>query len=265
MKNKIIKILSIIFVVIVLVATMVLPTFAVEPLDDFTITFRVVTPLNSSSLFSVYGSGVDLSIGSGVQTPATIKLVYGIDTPRYDAELDKYYYQVTVRTNGYVPYFKFYNVDGEYTGSSSFIQDLSDLIYLDTNDRVDFYFEYSDTLGEETTYTRRFYLSTYDLDEAYREGWDKGYAAGIAAGKDWGYDLGYYEGYDEGYDAGVTASQSEIFGKNLLGQTLNAPLDALNHFTLFEVGGQPVTLGYVVGALIALFVLIAFLKMFAGG
>lgn len=91
----------------------------------------------------------------------------------------------------------------------------------------------------------------------FSEGYDSGYTAG--------YDKGKAEGYDEGFDAGVGATESESFGKNLLGTTLNAPIDALNQFVLFESDGKAVTLGGVVGAMLALSIFVLFLKMFAGG
>lgn len=73
-------------------------------------------------------------------------------------------------------------------------------------------------------------------------------------------------GYDQGFIDGENASGSESLGQNLLGDTLSAPMRALNNFTLYRSSsGFEVTLGGVVGAAISLTLFIAFLKIFAGG
>lgn len=87
---------------------------------------------------------------------------------------------------------------------------------------------------------------------------DTVYQNGIARGNEDGFNDGYNRGYNRG--------TSEVFGENLLGETFNAPLNALNQWVLFETpGGIEVTMGGLFTAVIALAVLIIFLKMFAGG
>lgn len=92
------------------------------------------------------------------------------------------------------------------------------------------------------------------------------YAEGYKYGYELGLNQGYNQGYDDGFDDGNTAGTSASFGKNLLGDTLAVPINALNGFVLFTApNGTNVTLGGVVGAVIGLSLFIMFLKIFAGG
>lgn len=79
----------------------------------------------------------------------------------------------------------------------------------------------------------------------------------------------YPQGYDAGYAAGLAdgsnANASQKLGQNLIGDTLSAPIRAINSITLFTApNGVTVTLGSVFGALIGLSLFLAFLKMFGG-
>lgn len=81
-----------------------------------------------------------------------------------------------------------------------------------------------------------------------------------------GYAQGNEDGYNDGYNRGYNKASSEVFGETLLGDTFNMPLNALNNWVLFETStGLEVTMGGLFTAVIALAVLIIFLKMFAGG
>lgn len=81
-----------------------------------------------------------------------------------------------------------------------------------------------------------------------------------------GIDTGYAQGLVVGDEQGYNRGTSENFGQNILGDTFNAPLNALNQWVLFETpGGIEVTMGGLFTAVIALAVLVIFLKMFAGG
>lgn len=104
-------------------------------------------------------------------------------------------------------------------------------------------------------------------DAGYNSGYDYGYTQGLLQGQGSGYQDGYNTGYDVGYDDGVSATDSQNLGKNLLGNTLNAPMIALNQFVLYDPPGDlpPITLGSVLGGVISLSLFIAFLKIFAGG
>ncbi len=109
-------------------------------------------------------------------------------------------------------------------------------------------------------------------DSAYQSG----YLAGLEAGKEFsgdqydlglsvGYDNGYSFGYNDGYSDGRNSTDSENFGQNLLGDTLSAPMRALNQFVIYQNGNVTISLGLVLGAVISLTLFLAFLKMFAGG
>lgn len=107
---------------------------------------------------------------------------------------------------------------------------------------------------------------TADYERGLLAGYGEGYSSGYDVGYDQGYSEAYDDGYSVGYEDGAASNSSENFGKNLLGDTLSAPMDALNQFTLYESSsGFKVTLGLVVGGAISLTLFIAFLKIFAGG
>lgn len=129
-------------------------------------------------------------------------------------------------------------------------------------------------------------IHDYFLEDKY---YNTGYQLGFVDGEDIGYDSGYSIGYDEGYYAGqvvgsgldydaiyqrgydeaIKEIDSGEFGQNLIGNTLMAPLNALNSFVLYEVvvGGVElqVTLGSILFGLIGVILFVCFLKMFAGG
>lgn len=112
------------------------------------------------------------------------------------------------------------------------------------------------------------------IGDQFQYGYDKGLKDGEAFGYEQGKKDGYYEGilvdneqaYNEGYFNGQQDIDSGTWGENLLGQTLSAPIRAMNQFTLVTTpSGFNITLGLVVGCAIALTLFIAFLKLFAGG
>ena len=112
--------------------------------------------------------------------------------------------------------------------------------------------------------------SSGSYNSGYRDGYSSGESYGYSNGYNVGFSVGQLSGYDQGYSEGFAngeaASDSESFGENLLGDTLSAPIRALNNFTLYtSASGFNVTLGGVVGAAISLTLFIAFLKIFAGG
>lgn len=120
----------------------------------------------------------------------------------------------------------------------------------------------------------------------YEQGYTDGYTTGYNNGRNEGYILGHNDGYDAGYEAGEQASydtgytegfnqgintnESANLGKNLIGDTLSAPLEALNQFTIVSWITQDgtainITLGSLISACIGVLLVIWFLKMFAGG
>lgn len=109
-----------------------------------------------------------------------------------------------------------------------------------------------------------------DYNKGFNAGFNSGYNQGYLEGKDDGYTIGFgagrIDGYDQGYEDGVSSTSTQIFGKNLLGDTLKAPIEGLKQFVLYESqNGFKVTLGNVVGMCISFSLLGAFLKFFAGG
>lgn len=140
----------------------------------------------------------------------------------------------------------------------------------------------SSNYSADVSYVYLFYIPVLDLDsynEYYLDGFNDGvasetakqkwYPQGFEAGvksddaKNKWYPQGYEAGYAAGLNDGLNSSGSENLGQNLIGDTLSAPLRALNQFQLFtSPGGTVVTLGMVFGSLIALTLLFAFLKLF---
>ena len=101
---------------------------------------------------------------------------------------------------------------------------------------------------------------------------DAAYQSGYLAGLDVGLnstdkrDQYFQEGYDAGFVDGVHSTSSATLGQSLIGDTLSAPIKALNQFILFtSPSGINVSLGMIFGSMIALTLFLAFLKMFAGG
>lgn len=71
------------------------------------------------------------------------------------------------------------------------------------------------------------------------------------------YQIGFMSGYNNGYEEG--------FSNKLIGDTLKGPIEALSALTIIEVQGVAITLGGVVMTAIALCLVLAFLKLYAGG
>ena len=93
-----------------------------------------------------------------------------------------------------------------------------------------------------------------------------GYWGAWYTGFDVGYDQGLDQGYDQGFEFGSNSNASASLGNNLIGDTLSAPMTALNNFVLYtSPSGVQISLGLVLGSVIALTFFIAFLKLFAGG
>lgn len=113
-------------------------------------------------------------------------------------------------------------------------------------------------------------LEFYPVEHAYVVGQVYYYSFDVVLGSFVNLDQlskdAYNDGYASGYDDGLTASDSAILGQNLIGDTLSAPMTALNSFVLYTTpSGVPISLGLVLGSVIAFTFFIAFLKLFAGG
>lgn len=117
-------------------------------------------------------------------------------------------------------------------------------------------YNYSGTV----TYPKISYLSyevveNLDIDSIYESGYDKGYKDGLSSS----------DQYQLGYNEAVRQIDSGEFGENFLGNLFSAPLKALNKFVIVSTpNGVDITIGGLLSAIIALTLLIAFLKMYKG-
>lgn len=99
-----------------------------------------------------------------------------------------------------------------------------------------------------------------NIEEIFNDGFNAGVNSNNAKDK-W-----YQEGFDEGFIEGQTATEGEALAQNLLGDTLSMPFRALDNVVLFETStGVPITLLTVFKSVLAISLLIVFLKLFAGG
>lgn len=136
----------------------------------------------------------------------------------------------------------------------------------------------TDTLSGVTSFEVYPVEHSYDPDTLYYYTWNillgdfftydsvynQGFVAGVESSE--ARDKYYSEGYDVGLQDGLQSSASSSLGSNLLGDTLSAPMRALNSFVLYTTpSGVSISLGLVLGSAISLTLFIAFLKLFAGG
>lgn len=210
--------------------------------EEFTATVNVQGDFNENTQFELIYDGGSVSLNSSNTLPYTIDLSYSAMTPLYDSELEKYYYELSVTTDGYIPYMKFYRSDGSYIQTIYFGDDTSDIITLDTNQTVDVYIEQSSSPYELDNYTRRIYLPKYDIDAAWREGYDLGYDQGYDAGNNVGYNQGlnqgkqegYEEGYEDGEYIGYSKGTSDELVRGFFGNMLGGIIDALDSIRFYE-------------------------------
>ena len=136
---------------------------------------------------------------------------------------------------------------------------------------LDYYDFYSINPGIDSSssvpyfYEFTIYAMDPDVFNEYGESYLSGFKDGVnsSESKNKWYPQGFESGYQQGVLDGVNSSQSTSFGQNLLGDTLSAPMKALNNFTLFVApNGTSVTLGGIIGALIGLSLLLVFLSFF---
>lgn len=82
------------------------------------------------------------------------------------------------------------------------------------------------------------------------------------------YAQAYYQGYDDGYDDGYEKAIEDMGNSHLVNdfiQVITNPVRAVMSFQLADLGGTVITIGNVFYTVIGIFLIIAFLKMFAGG
>lgn len=272
------KILACSLIFIVLITSAVVPSFAA----DDQIVYQTIAPI----YFSNFGGDVSAVAFPGYATESLYSQTSGVvnGTPKTFLNNSDYYneynnrlktktlngVEVTyIEVNILCNYSSIYVNSVVYPGSES----SPTRINLLNTFQLECY-PVANSYDSGTTY--RFYfdiiLSNSDaLEQARQEGYDQGYAEGYQSGYTSGtsssvIESAHQQGYNEGYSAGRLSTDSENLGQNLLGDTLSAPMDALNSFTLYKSSsGFEVTLGLVVGGAISLTLFIAFLKIFAGG
>lgn len=122
--------------------------------------------------------------------------------------------------------------------------------------------------SETTLLFPNSYLEILAHSEYVTDNYEQGYNNGYGVGYRFGYLAGESssDAYQNGYDQAVSEIDSGEFGANLLGATFNAPIRGLNQFVLVTTpNGVEITLGNVISAVIALVLVLAFLKVYAGG
>lgn len=165
--------------------------------------------------------------------------------------------------------------DGTYRSSNGYIY-YTNLLYFE--DRVAFSsFEgfvngwdgsinlltplFFDSPAEMLAFYSTFESSVSSPGGQFSDGFEKGKQAGIAYAEEYLKPEWEEAAKQEGIEEGRNYTASENLGSNLLGDTISAPFEALDNFVIYG----SISLLDVLGACISLSLLIAFLKMFAGG
>lgn len=287
MKNKLIeskgfkillKIFSVFLIFAVLISCILIPSFAA----DERIVYQTISPI----YFNNFGGDVTAVAFPGYSTESLYSQTSGVvnGTPKTFLNNSDYYneYNNRLKTktlNGvevtYIEVNILCNYSSIYVNSVVYPGSVSSPVRVNLLNTYQLEcYPVANSYDAATTY--RFYFdiilsNSAALDQARQEGYDQGYAEGYQSGYSSGTSSSAItqarqEGYNEGYAAGRNSTDSENLGQNLLGDTLSAPMDALNDFTLYESSsGFEVTLGLVLGGVISLTLFIAFLKIFAGG
>lgn len=301
-KHKCSKIFAAFGIVAVLLSCMIIPSFAAEDT-----TFQTIAPITfndfSGNVTAVAFPGAhteQLYIKSdGTVSVEKDYLNYTdyntnsatrIKTMTYNGATVSYF-ELYVYCNYSSIYVNYYPYDASISGSSNYI--LTDInsfvvaplehtynsstqysyrfsIILYTRSAYDAGYEEGYAAGQEAGYDAGYTAGGQDGYVAGEEyGYSNGYTTGVGVGYDQGYNAGSQAGYDQGFAAGAESTDSGNLGHNLLGDTLNAPMNALNNFTIYDPdpsdNSPGITLGLVVGGVICLSLFIAFLKIFAGG
>lgn len=287
------KVLAVLGSVLVLMSCMILPTFASSPIDplqplvDWHVVDRLQPPDNYESLEMInwnnaYINGNSIIDYSWLLSDLTLliddnstfyRLSYSqAVSVSYVYDLDSQTKTVSFTTRTTNP-FTFLTYVYDMASSSSTFQIYS--AYSEVNELVSpgasiqmFYDPLSlsgDNVGALYGLFGNSTVTNYPSFIAGRQvGNEAGYNVGYRAGLQVALDNN--EAYQQGYNDASQDIDSGEWGVNLLGETLSAPIRALNQFILVTTpSGFNITLGLVVGCCIALVLFIAFLKMFAGG
>lgn len=285
------RILAVFACVLVLVSVLVVPSFADTPVDPLlpVLNWNVVQyPIQPDSLdskmlilwnglslfghdtnsFSITVQGLSINIVSSI---GNYYLTYGsfvtIDYSYTDGIRTATFTTSTTRP------FTFLTVTSVGSATSveidSSVLDVNELI--PSNATLQLYITPSTFNGKLGDLFNLFGSPRVTDYNSFNQGYSVGEDAGYAAGEEYGYSQGLLNSdYSEAYNKGYADAESDIdsgdWGVNLLGDTLSAPIKALNNFIIVTTpSGYNITLGLVVGCVIALTLFIAFLKLFAGG
>lgn len=224
---------------------------------EFSLSYNSNAIAGNSNLVFAGSNGV--FINSNVINLGT-KTLY-VDTVDYPPFIngDKYYYGISLSNVPSNSELIVYDYNGNLVGSHSYgvegvTFEISNIIGyrfvflygLNTTDLVDFdiIVYYTGLTGDELT--------------AWREGFEAGKQAGLSSG----YNQGYLQGKNDGYNEGWLDASEDSTGWLTL---LTRPLLALNEFTIANISGVDITIGGIMYTMIGTFLLLAFLKFFAGG
>lgn len=285
------RILAVSACVLVLVSVLVVPSFADQPVDpllpivNWNIVQNPVQPDSIDSKMLILWNGLSL-FGQGTSSfsmtveGVTMNVVssignYYLYEPSY-VTIDYSYSEgirtATFTTSTTVP-FTFLTVTSVGSATSveinSSFADVNELI--PSNATLQLYITPSTFNGRLGNLYNLFGSAQVTDYNSFNQGYSVGEDVGYAAGEEYGYSQGlmnsdYGDAYNKGYADAEADIDSGEWGANLLGDTLSAPIEALNSFVLVSTpSGYDITLGLVVGCVIALTLFIAFLKLFAGG
>lgn len=182
-----------------------------------------------------------------------VQLSPGVLTPAWDSTLQRYYYIWRIFCDDSTSYPRIYY---KPINSTSTPQSVSVRDYINTYGYLELQNNYLYVIQSNTySNTTRTYidlkvvLPTIDApdieDSSYADGWNDGY--------DYGYEVGYNKGIS---DADKQFNIVTLFFE---------PLLALGCFTIAVIDGVEITIGGIMYTMIGTFLLIAFLKFFAGG
>ena len=256
MKNK--KIL-LIFLVVIVITTLVVPMFSISTYaaDDLELTYYILygdffvfdSPLPNAwigtdpTFFPTAQFDIRFCVLTTEQIYTGIKLVYVDDESIYNNDQVNVYFVDENNNENLVYGGLFGGWDNEGYRMIEFMADSSDAML----------FNWLSTNG-------KFYKSLFQ--DGYNQGYEVGKQDGIVIGK----QVGYNQGYVVGKQDGIIIGENSAFGNNLIGDTLAAPVNALNSFVLYETSsGFSITLWGVFSTVLAVGLTIWFIKMFAGG
>lgn len=267
------RVLSALMVVLVLVSTLCAfkPIEAnFEPLsaDEYPIGLLSVWSngvlQNEQCRIDLYGDGyIEGITGYKVLDNFTLSFDTDVERPEIDTYNGYYYYLIQVKTYGGCNMFVYgeretTNVNGIHNTVEYL--DVREFGLVDVVLELDFE---RDTTLPLKTYFFRVIFSQANVISDYEQGYTAGYMAGLLYGQENGYNMGYQDGLESG-DA-YHKGRADGIASGLFGLFTN-PIGEIFKFTIVPAGENPaVTLGAVFLVLVAISLIIIYLKYFAGG